>query len=167
MTFAFTPAADNTLGNLILSKAALHNIDGVSLPRSGRQARRSALVATVDVAGHPVTLMDVHVQHGHGEDPTKARLRQLSTALASWEGRPRTVLIGDLNAGPGSPEVNEILSAGFITSADTGNCSKPTGHGECLDWTFVTPDLTQGQIQVPAIGPSDHRPTLSIINVND
>jgi endonuclease/exonuclease/phosphatase family metal-dependent hydrolase len=163
MTYAFVPTADHTLGNLILSRTALRDVLEVPLPRLGNEAQRAALLATIDLAGTPVTVINVHLQHGRSEAATDARLDQLRTTLRAWNGRAHTILVGDLNAGPGSPEVNAVLSAGFTTSADTTTCTQATRQGECLDWTFVTPDLQHNLTEVLPIGTSDHWPTINRI----
>jgi len=92
----------------------------------------------------------------------------VAEALVLWDGAPRSVLLGDLNAEPDKPELQAIYQAGFVDAlAATGQEDVftfwdpvPT-PGRRIDFIFVTPDLALGRAWVVQTRASDHLPVLA------
>jgi endonuclease/exonuclease/phosphatase family metal-dependent hydrolase len=80
------------------------------------------------------------------------RLAQIAGLLAAWAGRPRTVLLGNFNALPASPEIQQIQAAGFVDAwTEVGHPDRPR-----IDWIFHTPDLSARDLVILESPASDH-----------
>jgi endonuclease/exonuclease/phosphatase family metal-dependent hydrolase len=117
----FAPAADVQFGNAILARRSPTEVRATTLPYGAGPQHRSALSARVDVAGRPVLVTSVHLQHRAANTPT--RLLELQTLLAALgpadRGGPARLVGGDLNATPGSRELALVRDAGFVSAVDT------------------------------------------------
>lgn len=166
MRILFVPAADRQFGNAILWDPGLGDLTDVrrtELPYGDGPQRRSALSATVDADGVPVRFTSVHLQHRVENTPT--RLEQLA---ALFEVEPVTgayVLGGDLNAGPGSPELDLIEAQGLVSAQD--EVGDPTARTfpalhpvERIDWVFGSDAIAFASAEVLDPVASDHRPVL-------
>ncbi len=84
---------DGTLGNAILSRIPLEAVRVIELPKY--LSRNCALVATVRVAGQPVTVYGVHLTD---QLSTAERIDQMRPILEDARARPTPVIIaGDFN----------------------------------------------------------------------
>lgn len=64
------------------------------------------------------------------------RLVKLTPLLAERDGRTQTILLGDMNARPGSPKIEMILAAGFVDAwAEAGTPEHPASN-----WIIHTAD---------------------------
>jgi endonuclease/exonuclease/phosphatase family metal-dependent hydrolase len=159
--------ADGQYGNALLSRYPL-----VSWDNHHYQARnpevRGVLQVVVQVPGGPLTFYATHLDHI--ESPDNVRLEQVQELLALWAGNPRSVILGDLNATPNTPELAPIYQAGFVDllrAADLDNIFTfwdpvPT-PGRRIDFIFITPDLSFGKVWVPQTRASDHLPVVAEI----
>lgn len=140
MHVAFAPAADRQFGNVVLSRAPLRDVRVIALPYGEGPQARSALTAVVDgPGGTPVRVTSVHLQHR--DDNTPTRLEQIAALTAALPDDGPAVLTGDLNAGPGSPEVEALTSAGWVSAIDTAGdpdaLTHPSDDPEVrIDWVF-------------------------------
>jgi endonuclease/exonuclease/phosphatase family metal-dependent hydrolase len=164
MTVEFAPAADRQFGNAILARSALTDVAVHPLPYGAGPQHRSALSATLTTAGGTrVRVTSVHLQHRDTNTPT--RMVELRTLLAAEPPKGAALLAGDLNATPGSPEVQLLERAGWQSAVDavgdedalTSTSADPT---ERIDWVFGH-GVTFVAAQVPT-GPrqSDHLPVV-------
>ena len=118
------------------------------------------IIATIDIGtGEPINIIDTHYHHlGDGSD---IRVEQTQTVLDAWQERPFTLLMGDLNATPDTPEMQMLQDAGFvealsaagITPGYTYNAADPNRQ---LDYIWYTPDITAADVVVPDSQASDH-----------
>ena len=140
MRFVAAPAADRQFVNVILWDPALGDLVDVerhALPFGAGPQQRSAVSATVDADGVPVRVTSVHLQHRESNTPT--RLDQLDALLAAEPVTGPSVLAGDLNAEPGSPELDLLRGAGWRSAVDeTGDraaLTEPsTDLAHRIDW---------------------------------
>lgn len=117
MTIRFAPAADHQFGNAVLARSALTDVVVHPLPYGDGPQDRSALSVTLTTAaGDPVRVTSVHLQHRESNTPT--RLAQLDALLAAEPVTGPALLAGDLNAVPGSPELDVLTDAGWVSAVD-------------------------------------------------
>jgi endonuclease/exonuclease/phosphatase family metal-dependent hydrolase len=95
-------------GNAILSVEPILGSTNTPLPRTGGNEQRGLLSADIDIRGIPWQVCVTHLQH---DDPAE-RLTQ-ARAVIDIIGTPDrpTVLLGDLNATPDTPEIRVLAGA--------------------------------------------------------
>ena len=158
MHMSFAPAADGQFGNVILTTAPHDDVAVLALPYGQGPQNRSAVSADVQVAGGPVRVTSVHLQHRESGTPT--RLDQLATLLAAEPGSP-SILAGDFNAEPGWPEIElltEFTSAQDAAGDPAALTSPSIDPQYRIDWVFgrgVT--FTSAVVLSDALS-SDHLP---------
>jgi endonuclease/exonuclease/phosphatase family metal-dependent hydrolase len=92
-------------GNAVLSRHLIRDSDNVLLPRSGGYEQRGLLRAGIDAGARRWQVCVTHLQ----PDDSAERLAQ-ARAVADRIGAPDgpLVLLGDLNAAPGTPEIRAL-----------------------------------------------------------
>lgn len=165
MQVLFQGTADPVWGNALLTRLPILEQGAAPLPLAGTLLPRGYLWATLD-AGLPEPLLVIVTHLHHVESEHAPRLAQVPVLLDFWDGRPYTVLVGDLNSEPGYREMELLREAGLLDAwAATG-----TGEGltwpavdpfERIDWIWHTPDLRPLKAQVLSSTASDHLPLLA------
>lgn len=161
MHVAFAPAADRQFGNVLLSRTPLRDVAVVELPYGAGPQARSALTALVDGPdGTPVRVTSVHLQHR--DDNTPTRLDQLAALEAALPDDGPSVLGGDLNAGPGSPELAALDAAGWASAVDTAGDPAALTHPSDdpavrIDWVLGR-GVPFADARVLSDASSDHLP---------
>ena len=161
----FAGASDDIWGNAILSRRPILASGVVRLPREGVPLRRNAIWADVDLgAGRRLRVVSTHLHYVQGPDGDRVRLAQLPVVLAAARGRAATVLLGDLNATPGSAEIAEVRRAGLVDAFVAGRgrpadeLTFPSDRPERrIDWIWVSPDLRVAEFRATTTTASDHR----------
>ena len=156
---------DGLYGNAILSRYPILEWDNTHYTRNTTEIR-GLLRVVVDAPGGPITFYATHLDHI--KDPHNARAEQVAEALVLWNGTPRSILLGDLNAEPDKPELQAIYEAGFVDALAAAGQDQvftfwdpiPT-PGRRIDFIFTTPDLALGQAWVVQTRASDHLPVLA------
>lgn len=163
MTVRFAPAADQQFGNAVLARSGLTDEDVHALPYGAGPQQRSALSTTVTSAdGTEVRVTSVHLQHRAENTPT--RLDQLDTLLAAEPGDSGpSVLAGDLNSTPGSPELTVLTDAGWTSAVDAvGDPDALTSPSvdpvERIDWVLGRSIAFTQATVVDTARASDHLP---------
>ena len=143
------PVTDPVGGNAIVSRHPIPAGGHGVLPHLDALVGRGYVWAQLDWgAGEPLLIMGTHLDSERAD----VRIAQLTALLAEWAGRPRTVLVGDMNARPGSEEIGMILAAGFVDAwFETGQPERSR-----IDWIFHTPDLVARDVVVIESPASDH-----------
>ncbi len=97
-------------------------------------------------------------------------MREVAQWLGLWNGAPRSILLGDLNAEPNKPELQAIYQAGWVDALRAGGKDDaftfwdPTPTpGRRIDYIFVTPDLQVVSTNVLSTRASDHLPVIAEI----
>lgn len=167
--FVFAPAADRRFGNAILARRPPSAVEVHALPYGAGPQRRSAISADVPLGTTTVRVTSVHLQHRAGNTPT--RLRQVEALLprlggpgggGPGGGGPE-ILAGDLNAGPGGPEVGLIGRAGFVSALDTAGdpralTSPSPAPRRRIDWLFGRGVVFRDARVLTQAQQSDHLP---------
>ncbi|MCC6612210.1 MAG: endonuclease/exonuclease/phosphatase family protein [Anaerolineae bacterium] len=152
-------AADRQFGNAILSRVPIIERGSGLLPRNDEMGQRTYVRIVVDVGGEPVTIISTHLDHQRREN----RLPQVASLIDLWAGAPRTIIGGDLNSKPDSPEIHALLDAGLIDSqAATGNGDLLTASTfdpqARIDYILTSPGVTYSDFSRPLSDASDHLP---------
>ncbi len=167
MPYVWVPAADHQFGNILFSRVPIRSARIVELPHAENRMKRSAIVARVGpVSGAMVTVIGTHLQEGEAPDRVQARIDEMHAILRADGNGRRTVIAGDLNSDPGSPELRVLLDAGYGTTQPTRKCTLKTSNDNCVDWILVSPDLGQSTVRAIAIDTFDHRPLVSSVGPN-
>jgi endonuclease/exonuclease/phosphatase family metal-dependent hydrolase len=168
MHVAFAPAADRQLGNALLSREPLTDVEEIALPTGAGPQQRSALTAVVPGPhATPVRVTSVHLQHRAANTPT--RLDQLAALAAALPDDGPSVLAGDLDTGPGSPEAVALLDAGWVSAVDeAGDPDAGTfpssDPGERVDWVLGR-GVVFSDARVLADPSSDHLPVVATVRL--
>jgi endonuclease/exonuclease/phosphatase family metal-dependent hydrolase len=162
----FVGESDPQRGNAILSRQPILASGVGRLPRKGAPLRNEYIWADVGLgAGQTVRVIVTRLSSVKDSRGGSAiRVAQVSRLLAVWGGHPTTVLMGDLNATPTSPEIGLLRRAGlqdtWVAAGRspmdelTHPSNRPT---ERIDYVWLTTDLrTTGFRATPGTA-SDHR----------
>jgi endonuclease/exonuclease/phosphatase family metal-dependent hydrolase len=166
MPYVFGPTADPFWGNAILSRYPIVAYSKENLPPHELLIRRGFIVALIDL-GADQRIKVIATQFDHLEGDTDIRQLQAQTIIDFWGGLDRTVLLGDLNAGPQSPEIYKLYysrleDAGLrFKSANTFPSNNPQ---ERIDYILISPDLTASDVGVLSSTASDHLPVVAGIH---
>jgi endonuclease/exonuclease/phosphatase family metal-dependent hydrolase len=160
--------SDPGLGNAIVSRRPILASGVGRLPggRMGRPRRNGYLWADVDLgAGQTVRVIVTHLTSLSADQGGSAvRVRQVARLLAVWAGHPATLLVGDLNATPDSPEIGLLRQAG-LQDAWLAAAGRPTDEltlpvnrpAERIDYLWLTADLRATEFRATSSTASDHR----------
>ncbi|MSQ37751.1 MAG: hypothetical protein EXR61_05500, partial [Chloroflexi bacterium] len=109
MRTVFGPQIGDLYGNAILSRLPVTDIERIDYPKEPglRYQPRGALLARIAGTQIVVTHLD------HNADASRVRSDQVSALLEALRGRLPAVVVGDLNALSGSPELGLLTAAGF------------------------------------------------------
>jgi endonuclease/exonuclease/phosphatase family metal-dependent hydrolase len=169
MPFVFRGTEEPIWGNAILSRYPILESGWGNLPKEGSLIKRGYLWARIDL-GEPEPLL-VIVTHLHQiEADTLVRQAQVPVILEFMKDTGYSVLLGDLNAEPGSAEINLITGAGLVDSwAEAGlgdgftySSGDPINR---IDWIWHTADLEVEKVEVIQTQASDHMPVIAVFEL--
>ncbi|WP_024874954.1 endonuclease/exonuclease/phosphatase family protein [Saccharomonospora piscinae] len=154
-------------GTAILSRYPIEASRNVPLPRPEGGEQRGLLEAVVLVRGVPLHFYSTHLQH----DSRVERLAQadaINAVLADVEGP--TVLVGDLNAEPGTPEIERLATHLADTWPAAGQDQGLTYPAEAprtrIDYVFADDSVSPDATRVIDTTASDHRPVAVDVTVS-
>lgn len=162
MPYVSGPTEGQLWGSAILSRFPIIEFTNHELPPRDLFIRRGYLVTKIDIGnGEYLNVISIHF-HYILED-SEIRQQQVRVILEAWNNEKMTVITGDMNAEPDSPEIKMFRDAGLI---DVMSGSIPpegyTFHSadlyQRIDYIWITPDLkaeNAGAFQSTA---SDHLP---------
>ena len=157
MPYVYSEAADKGFGNAVLSRIPILDSDIGFLPTGSGPMDRSWVRVVLDLGGgRTVTVIGSHLHHRHrvpGDDAT--RLQQVGALLGVWGGGPQTVIAGDMNARPGSEEIERFRAAGFRPAGDL-RITTSIDPRERIDYILGTSDIGFSDVTVPESAASDH-----------
>jgi endonuclease/exonuclease/phosphatase family metal-dependent hydrolase len=158
---------DNQYGNAILTRAPILESNNTHY-RAETTETRGVLRAVIDSPIGKVTIYGTHLDHISGAKNVRAQ--QVAEFLQIWNKAPYSILMGDLNAEPGKPELQAIYQAGWVDALrvagkdDAFTFWDPTPTpGRRIDYIFVTPDLRVIRADVIQTRASDHLPVIAEI----
>lgn len=160
-------------GNLILSRFPITGCRNLPLPKASADAeQRGLLLARVQVAGIFVQIANTHLHTGKDD-------RMLQTKAIADTLRPITtpiVLMGDMNARPGDPELAYVMSTlrdAWQLAGEGQGLTSPATPGapprNRIDYILHSPTLLVESIDVDttpmAMMASDHYPVAATLVV--
>jgi len=162
LPYVWGPAADSVWGNAVLSRYAIINAETHPMPNNDElRLKRSFTSVEIDI-GEGQSLM-VIVTHLHNlADEGYRRERQVEAILEFWAARSNTVILGDLNAKPGDPEIvllgKAMLKDAFIDSGavGAGYTSESDNPRQRIDYIWISQDLEARDFSIPESRASDH-----------
>lgn len=169
MPYVFAPySADGQYGNAVLSRFLVDSWDNNPYQNKTTEVR-GALRVVVQAPAGAITFYATHLDHLGS--PGDVRAEQVQELLAIWANNPRSIIMGDLNATPDTPELAPIYQAGFIDilraagGFDTAFTfwNNPPVPGKRIDFIFITPDLSFSRVWIPETRASDHLPVVAEI----
>jgi len=136
----------------------------LSTQEQNPQPRRmpGLLDATIDVAVVRLRVLDTHLDYR--ADP-RVREAQVAEILEYVGSSPkRSILCGDLNAGPNAPELQPLfarLRDSWRSSNDSGFTYPAEQPTKRIDYVLTTPELRVRSTRVVRTLASDHRPVVA------
>ncbi|QIN85255.1 metal-dependent hydrolase [Rubrobacter tropicus] len=153
-------------GTAILSKYPIIESGNTFLPRLGTSEQRGLLEALIKVKGAPVRFYNTHLQHNSSEERA-LQVRAIMEHTKDVEG-PQ-ILVGDLNALPGAPELAPLYGryddAWTLGGEGPGYTIGAENPNRRIDYVFVTPDVAVRSASVPRTLASDHLPVVAELSV--
>jgi endonuclease/exonuclease/phosphatase family metal-dependent hydrolase len=158
MPYIFAATADPVWGNALLSRYPIIESERVKLPTDDLPLKRGFIWASIDTGQQPLNVIATHLHHPLDGSPI--RVMQVTAILDYWAGNGRTLLMGDLNAEPGTPEMEMLRQAGFTDAAamtaGPTYTYPATGPNEHIDYIWLFADLTASDFVIPPEPASDH-----------
>jgi len=156
-------------GNAILTRFPILEHGSGPLPLAGSLMARGYLWAKIDVGDQePLLVIATHLHHVETEN--QVRLEQVPVVLAFWDQAPYSLIMGDMNAEPGYPEMDLIAQAGLVDSWAVAGSGK--GYSwpaidpfERIDWIWHTPDLAASEAEIIQSTASDHLPLVVTLDM--
>jgi endonuclease/exonuclease/phosphatase family metal-dependent hydrolase len=163
MHLIWGPAADSQFGNAILTSRPVRSSGAARLPAGDWSQIRGYVWARLEVGRTTVDVWSTHLEDG---DESSVRSVAISMLLKAWAEAPRTVIAGDMNAGPGSAEIGRMVDGTGLRSAWLDSDMAPTtADGNKIDWIFGTDDLMFTDVEVRPSGASDHYPLAATVRI--
>lgn len=162
MAYVFQGTEEPIWGNALLSRYPIIEWGWGDLPRAGKLIGRGYLWARIDVGEvEPVLVIVTHLHHLAPD--SHARQVQIPEILQFWGGQAYSVLLGDMNAEPGSAEMEMISAEGFKDAwtevgEGVGYTFSSDDPVKRIDWLWHSDDLVPAEIGVIQTQASDHMP---------
>lgn len=168
MRYAYGPTEGSQWGNAILSRYPIVSLQSEPLPPESLRLRRGYIQAEIETGANVLQVLNTHLHHVAEDSET--RQEQVPVLIEAWNGAPRTILMGDLNATPDSPEIAQLTAAGLsdvggIIGPDPGYTYYATDLYQRIDYFWTSPDLVPTLYEVRQTAASDHLPLLTTITL--
>jgi endonuclease/exonuclease/phosphatase family metal-dependent hydrolase len=146
-------------GNAILCDAPIRQWRNTLLPRTGDSEQRGLLEALISVRRVPVQVFSTHLQH-NSQPERLAQIAAIRRVIGACQ--ESVVLTGDLNARPGTPEIDALTEDLIDAWAEAGvgdgytfPAENPTAR---LDYVLHSDDVRTCTAAVLSTDASDHLP---------
>lgn len=163
MPYVFGPTIGDAYGNAVLSRLPLTEIERFSYPRQPLLRHQPRGFIRFRVAD--VLVLATHLDHIEGA--TEVRQGQVHALLAEWSFQRPAIVAGDLNALPGTPELQLLEGAGFRDLAKDDAADQPTipasDPKQRIDYVWGI-GVSASQVHTVASTASDHRPLVVTIS---
>lgn len=159
----FARAADELWGQAVLSRFPIVERTATRLPRGADTMSRSELTVVLDL-GHDQQFGVIATQLSPNDAQGDTRLPQARAVAASAarlrERQIPMVVMGDLEAEPGSPELATFAPlVGDVVPANTPTYPAPAPSVQ-HDHVLASPDLRRVRVQALNVDVSDHLPLI-------
>lgn len=171
----YGPKAGDMFGNIIMSRYPLgawgsERYDLVTEDSIANQASppRGLVWATLSTDGGELLFISTHLTAYSGYDAD--REAQAEALVKRWNGRGRTIIAGDFNAGPGDQAIKSLVAAGLQDLPAAKGLGATTTYpaiepNERLDYLFGSADLEAVTVEVGGPPASDHLPVRATIRL--
>jgi endonuclease/exonuclease/phosphatase family metal-dependent hydrolase len=163
------PYDGGSYGDAVLSRLPVSSHQNWMLPAEPNHEKRVAVSVVAELPnGQNVRFIGTHLDHTSNPSDRVAQAKKL-LELAFPEGKdsPGTLLLGDMNAQPGS-EPMRLLMESFDSAAPDGTPSFPSDEPvRAIDWVLYAPrDLWKVELVEVLHAPiaSDHAPLRAILS---
>jgi endonuclease/exonuclease/phosphatase family metal-dependent hydrolase len=160
-------------GVALLSRVPIASWSNDSLTRLSTQEANAVptrmpglLRAVVNFRGSRVTVLTTHLDYRSDPALRRAQVEEIVGMLAKISGP--TILAGDLNATPESPELQPLLAR----LTDSWRGSKADGHTypasaptKRIDYILYSRPFAQVDARVPESAAADHRPVIATLRL--
>lgn len=153
-------------GTALLSRYRIHDWENTLLPRPEGGEQRGLLQVTINVRGVMVRVLNTHLQNGSRVE----RLAQVASIREVFASRPEPiVLLGDINAAPGSPELAElsqdVVDAWLAAGEGEGYTYRADSPYNRIDYVMSSPEVVPVAAEVVPSDASDHLPVVVDLTV--
>ena len=158
---------DGQYGNAILTRYPVRDWDNLKFFNNSTETRGTlhAVIKTrqTNDIKSDLNIFVTHLDHIYG--PKNVREKQVREVLEFWAKKPRTIIVGDMNAEPDTAEMKLFYISGLKDALEpSGNKYTKTfweGYGEQamkLDYVFISSDLNAADVIIDDSQASDHKP---------
>jgi len=160
MPYVWSSTEGEAWGNAVLSRYPIVDSIRQELPPGDLLLHRGILLAEIETgAQNRLNIINTHFHHV--PEDSDIRVQQSEAILEFWNGRDHTLLMGDLNASPDSPEMQLIQNAGFIEGVSEADITPGYTFISIdpyiqLDYIWYTNDLSAADLIIPDDQASDH-----------
>jgi endonuclease/exonuclease/phosphatase family metal-dependent hydrolase len=165
MPYVSNPTADDLWGNAILSKYPIINYSNYTLPPDDLVLERGFTAVTIDLGNSDLQVIATHFHHI--EEDSAIRQQQAPIILAYANNAAATVILGDLNARPNSPEMEMFEQAGLrdtLSDQPQAFTYHTADLYERIDYIWLSADLVLLESYVPFSQASDHLAVVAVIS---
>ncbi|MBE7530601.1 MAG: hypothetical protein HND44_19935 [Chloroflexi bacterium] len=160
MPYVWGATESGNWGNAVFSRYPILASEVHALPPDDLLLHRGFIFVEVDInEADPLRLINTH--YHHLDDGSAIRVEQTEALLGFWNGRAHTLIMGDLNATPTTPEMQMFRDAGFTDAIDAagivpGYTYSSTDPNRRLDYIWYTADVTAADVVINPSTASDH-----------
>jgi endonuclease/exonuclease/phosphatase family metal-dependent hydrolase len=151
-------------GNALLSRFPILSWANTLLPRVAGSEQRGLLEAMIDTDNGPMSVFATHLHFASSAERV-VQVQAIIDAISPPDARE--VLLCDLNASPGSPEVVALLTRFTDAWVEAGNgdgFTFPSSDPQFrIDYVLTSRDLSVSSAAVVASGSSDHLPVVATV----
>jgi endonuclease/exonuclease/phosphatase family metal-dependent hydrolase len=167
LPYVYGPTAGPLWGNALLTRYPILKWGAVDLPPRDLLILRGFLWVQLDV-GDGEELWVINTHYHHPEEDTAIRVKQTEVILDFWDGKDRTVFLGDLNTRLGEEPLEMLSQAGLADAIDLagikpGFTTPPEEPQHRIDYIWVSGDLDVRDALIPRSLASDHLPVVATI----
>lgn len=153
-------------GTAVLSRHPILSHRNTHLPKFEGHEQRGLLETVISVGGKKLRFANTHLQHNDNLE----REAQAAAIVELLGDNPElTILVGDINAVPDTPEVqtltNVLVDAWAKVGDGPGYTIPVEGPTRRIDYIFSTDDLTPVHAEVITTDASDHLPVLADLKI--
>ncbi len=164
----YGPMNGDLWGNVILSRYPVRESGWMRYPVRVSTFQRGLTWAVIPSTAGDLLFVNTHLSAYAGYD--EDRVGQAGDLLAFWKGRPRTIIVGDFNAGPDEAPVRRVVAAGLVDvparhGLGTAFTSPSGAPHERIDYIFASPDVESLSASIPQTTASDHLPVTARLKV--
>lgn len=153
-------------GTAVLSRHPIISDQNTFLPRFDDHEQRGLLETVIVVRGTKIRFANTHLQHN---DNLEREAQAAAIVDLLGDDPERTFLVGDINAVPGTPEV-ETLTDVFVDAWEKvgdgpGYTIPPDAPNRRIDYIFGSGDLAPLRAEVVSTDASDHLPVFADVRI--